>query len=223
MIPNILVIEDDKDIRNYLKNFLTENDLAVHVEEKGIAGLDFLKKSEPDLLLLDLGLPDIEGESVCIEIKKNHPDIPVIVLTAKGSVEEKIHGLNLGAADYITKPFIAEELLARIKVQLRNKIPSRTKIKIESLELDSRKVEVSRSGRKIDLTPQEFKLLEYLMNNKGTVLTREMILNRIWQYSPDIESRVVDVYVGYLRKKIDKGFKKKLIHSVRGFGYSVHE
>ncbi len=221
MIPNILVIEDDKDIGQYLKDFLTENDYSVHVEQKGASGIEYFKKHEPDLVLLDLGLPDMEGESVCKEIKKEYSDIPVIILTAKNSVPDKVNGLNIGADDYVTKPFVADELLARIKVRLRAKVPSESKIKIDDLELDPKKIRVKRGEKIISLTPQEFKLLEYLMNNKDIVLTRETILNRIWRYSPDVESRVVDVYVGYLRKKVDGGFKKKLIHSIRGFGYSI--
>ncbi len=223
MIPNILVIEDDKDIGQYLKDFLTENDYSVHVEEKGVAGLAYFKNHEPDLVLLDLGLPDMEGSSVCEEIKKTDSDTPVIILTARDSVPDKVKGLNIGADDYITKPFVAEELLARIKARLRAKVPGDSKIKIADLVLDPKKFQVKRGDKLISVTPQEFKLLEYLMTNEGMVLTREAILNRIWRYSPDVESRVVDVYVGYLRKKIDDSFDKKLIHSVRGFGYSISE
>ncbi len=223
MIPKILVIEDDRDIREYLKEFLTENNFSVHAEEKGIPGLEYLKKKEPDLVLLDLGLPDIDGESVCIEIRKNYPEIPVIILTAKNSVDDKVKALNVGADDYVTKPFVADELLARVHARLRNKLPNNSKVTIGDLELDSKKIQVKRGEKQITLTPQEFKLLEYLMRNKGMVLTREMILNRIWQYSDDVESRVVDVYIGYLRRKIDTGFDKKVIQSVRGFGYTINE
>ncbi len=223
MIPKILVIEDDRDIREYLKEFLTENNFSVHAEEKGIPGLEYLKKKEPDLVLLDLGLPDIDGESVCIEIRKNYPEIPVIILTAKNSVDDKVKALNVGADDYVTKPFVADELLARVHARLRNKLPNNSKVTIGDIELDSKKIQVKRGEKQIVLTPQEFKLLEYLMRNKGMVLTREMILNRIWQYSDDVESRVVDVYIGYLRRKIDTGFDKKVIQSVRGFGYTINE
>src|SRR5258708_3058157 len=223
MIPKILVIEDDCVIREYLKEFLTENNFSVHTEGQGIPGLEYLKKKEPDLVLLDLGLPDIDGESICMEIGKNYPEIPVIILTAKNSLDDKIKGLNIGADDYVTKPFIADELLARIKARLRTKLPNNSKIKIADLELDSKKIQIKRGEKEIVLTPQEFKLLEYLMINKDVVLTREMILNRIWKYSDEVESRVVDVYIGYLRKKIDGDFKKKLIKSIRGFGYTINE
>src|SRR5260221_685724 len=130
MIPNILVIEDDKDIGQYLKDFLIENSYSVHVEEKGASGIEYFKNHEPDLVLLDLGLPDMEGVSVCEEIKKIEPDIPVIILTARSSTPDKVKGLNVGADDYITKPFVADELMARIKARLRSKVPADSKIKI---------------------------------------------------------------------------------------------
>jgi DNA-binding response OmpR family regulator len=130
----------------------------------------------------------------------------------------------LGADDYVTKPFVADELLARITARLRNQSSVKdNKLVVGDLVLDNKTFEVQRGETSIQLTPQEFKLLEYLMNNKGRILTREMILNRVWLYSPDIETRVVDVYMGYLRKKIDQDFDKKLLHSVRGFGYMIKD
>src|SRR5258708_4543677 len=150
MVPSILVIEDDRDIREYLKDYLTENDLSVHLEEKGVSGLEYFKKHEPDLVLLDLGLPDIDGESVCAQMKKDYPEIPVVILTAKNSVPDKIKGLNIGADDYITKPFVADELLARIKARLRSRIPGEAKIKIADLELDPKKIQVKRGEKLIE-------------------------------------------------------------------------
>lgn len=223
MTPYILVIEDDRDFQSYLKDLLTENGYSVKVASKGIIGLNLIGQLEPDLVILDLNLPDMNGEGVCLEIKKKYPELQVIMLTGKDTISDKIQGLKMGADDYITKPFIAEEFLARVAARLRNKTKTQTKIVVDDLEVDSKKFQVKRGDKLISLTPQEFKLLEYLISNKDVVLTREMILNRIWIYSPDIESRVVDVYIGYLRKKIDSGFKKKLIHSIRGFGYTIRD
>jgi len=149
------------------------------------------------------------------------PSLPIIILTAKNAISEKIEGFNLGADDYITKPIIPEEFLARVHARLRRETDNKTVIKISDLELDNKKVEVKRAGKLINLTPHEFKLLQYLMSNKGIVLSRERILNQIWSYSYEVESRVVDVYMGYLRKKIDGGYKNKLIHTIRGFGYTI--
>lgn len=223
MTPSILVVEDDKDFQEYIKNLLIKNGYSVQVASKGISAINMVSKLEPDLVILDLNLPDIHGESVCAELRKEHRSLPIIILTSKDKISERVQGLNLGADDYITKPFVADEFLARIKARLRQQTNTYSKVRIADLELDSKKVQVKRGGKVIKLTPHEFKLLEYLIHNKGLVLTREMILNRIWAYSLNVESRVVDVYMGYLRKKIDSGFKKKLIHSVRGFGYTVKD
>ncbi len=224
MLNNILIIEDDSGLQKYLKEFLIDNGFTANIAGDGVTALRIIKKSPPDLAILDLGLPDMTGESVCLEIRKNYPNLPVIILTAKDTVADVVAGLNLGADDYVTKPFVADELLARITARLRNQNTSKdNKLTVADLELDNKTFEVSRNGTQIQLTPQEFKLLEYLMNNKGRILTREMILNRVWLYSPDIETRVVDVYMGYLRKKIDQDFEKKLLHSVRGFGYMIKD
>lgn len=223
MLKKILVVEDDSALQKYLKELLLDNQYSIQVASDGIAALNTIAKLPPDLMILDLGLPNMSGESVCQEVRKKYPDLPVIILTAKDSVSDIVQGLNLGADDYITKPFVADELLARIKARLRSNGTTDTKLKIADLELDDKALEVKRDGQAIQLTPQEFKLLEYLMHNKGRILTREMILNRVWLYSQDIETRVVDVYMGYLRKKIDQPYKKKLLQSVRGFGYMIKE
>jgi two-component system OmpR family response regulator len=223
MVYSVLIVEDDLGVQKYLRELLLDNGYSVQTASDGITALDMIKTSAPDLVILDLNLPNMRGETVCAEIRKNYPELRVIILTAKDSVNDIVQGLNLGADDYITKPFIADEFLARIKARLRRKDQKSTMLKVDDLELNDKTLEVIRDGQPISLTPQEFKLLQYLMNNKGQILTREMILNRIWMYSPDIETRVVDVYMGYLRKKIDKNFKKKLLHSVRGFGYMIKE
>ena len=223
MVKRILVIEDELDIRNFLKELLIDEGYTVQTAEDGIEGLTLLKKAEPDLVVLDLGLPKMSGESVLVEIRKKYPHIPVIIVTAWDTTPDIIRGLSMGADDYIPKPFNADELLARIKARLRAVNHDEEKIQLGDLVLDPKSFDVQRDGVSIPLTPQEFKLLHYLMINKGNVLTRDMILNRIWPNSPDVETRVVDVYVGYLRKKIDNGRNHKFIHSVRGFGYTVKE
>lgn len=223
MNRTILIVEDDLSIQNFLRELLLDNGFSVQAAEDGITALTLIEKFSPDLVVLDLGLPKMSGETVCAEIRKRFPETPIIILTAKDTTADIVSGLNLGADDYMTKPFNADEFLARVKARLRSQGMDEARIKVADLELDPKTLEVKRGKRSLQLTPQEFRLLLYLMNNKSRVLTRDMILNRIWPYSPDIETRVVDVYVGYLRKKIDAGFSKKLIHSVRGFGYTIKD
>lgn len=223
MLNTILIIEDDEGIRQFLKEVLLENRYSVRDASTGLKGLEITEKIQPDLVLLDLMLPDITGEEVCRKIKALLPGTSVIILTAKDTTSDVVHGLDLGADDYITKPFTSEELLARIKARLRGNNTNKSELSVADLVLNQKTLEVKRGKETISLTPQEFKLLEYLMANKGTVLTREMILNKIWQYSPDVETRVVDVYMSYLRKKVDKDHANKLIHSARGFGYIIKE
>ena len=221
MVTKILLIEDDSGLQQYLQELLLDNGFSIDLAGTGSEALKSLENKKPDLILLDLGLPDIDGETVCKEARKKHPETPVIILTARDSVNDVVHGLNLGADDYVTKPFVADELLARINARLRTSNQSDSVLTVEDLTLNKSSMEVARDGKSITLTPTEFKLLEYLMSNKGRILTREMILNRVWLYSEDVETRVVDVYMGYLRKKVDGSSDKKLIHSVRGFGYTI--
>lgn len=221
MLKKILLVEDEKDIRDSLKKSLTENNYLVETAEDGAAALMMVDKISPDMVILDLGLPKISGESVLQEIKKNYPNMPIIILSAKSTTSDIVSGLNLGADNYIAKPFMIEELLARIRAQFKTMGNDIIKLKVADLELDNDSKEVRRAGKLIQLTPKEFELLYHLMSNVGRVLSRETILNKVWLYSPDIESRVVDVYIGYLRRKIDHRQKKKLIVSIRGFGYSI--
>lgn len=223
MTNKLLVVEDDQGLQTYLKELLLDNGYVVDTASDGVMALNAIKKSPPDLVILDLGLPNMSGEAVCGEIRKKYPQVKVIILTAKDGVSDIVEGLNLGADDYVTKPFIADELLARIKARLRSVQGNETTLTLADLTLNTETLEVKRGETMIQLTPQEFKLLHYLMSNKGRILTREMILNRIWMYSSDVETRVVDVYMGYLRKKVDNNFPQKLIHSVRGFGYVMKE
>ncbi len=223
MNSTILVVEDDSGLQKYLKELLLDNGYSVQTASDGVSALNSIEKLKPDLVVLDLGLPNMSGEAVCMEIRKKYPDLRVIILTAKDGVADIVHGLSLGADDYMTKPFIADEFLARIKARIRYTQGNEDKLEVADLSLDNKTLEVIRDKKPIQLTPQEFKLLQYLMSNQGRVLTREMILNRVWLYSPDIETRVVDVYMGYLRNKIDADKKKKLLHSVRGFGYMIKD
>lgn len=223
MNHTLLIIEDTADLREYLTGVLADQGYTVLAAEDGTVALKLFEKVSPDLVILDLGLPTISGETVCKEIKRISPQTQVLVLTAKHTVDDVTATLNLGADDYMAKPFEVDELLARIRARLRGSGPTETVLRANGLMLDTEKVEVSRDGKNIQLTPLEFKLLEYLLANKGRVLTRDMILARVWSSSPDIETRVVDVYMGYLRKKIDKNFDRPLLHSVRGFGYMIKE
>ena|SRR3990167_2253471 len=223
MVNSILIVEDEEELREYLTDILLDSGFSVTAVDDGSAAIHAVEKKQPDLVLLDLGLPSVSGEAVCREIRKNYPDLPVIILTARSDKADIVKGLNLGADDYMTKPFEKNELLARINARLRHVSSGDAILKVGNLTLDPKTFEVKRRNRKIHLSPQEYKLLEYLMRNKGRIVTREMILNRIWLYSPDIETRVVDVYIGYLRRKIEENDKKRIIHSTRGFGYMIQD
>lgn len=223
MQNTILIVEDEAELQTYLKQSLEENDFVVQTASDGIKALNKISHSEPDLVLLDLGLPNMTGESVCLEIRKKYPNLKVIILSARNDTLDIVKGLNLGADDYITKPFTLEELMARINARLRSNSSNNVIKKAADLELNQETHEVKRGKTLIDLSPTEFRLLEYFIINKGKVLTREMILSKIWSASPDIETRSVDIYVGYLRKKVDGNSNVKLIKSIRGFGYILKE
>jgi DNA-binding response OmpR family regulator len=222
MLNTILIVEDDTALQRYLKDYLTETGYSVKTFSRGSEVLKKINDIRPDLIVLDLNLPDLRGESLCAEIKKDFSDLPIIVLTGKTNMSDKLNAFQLGADDYVTKPFDAEELLARIKVQLKSNTSSNV-LKVGDLAMNKDSMEVTRGSKRVYLTPQEYKLLEVLIANKNKVLSRETLLNKIWPNSFEIESRVVDVYISYLRKKIDTGFKKKLIFSSRGFGYSLKD
>lgn len=222
MSKTILVIEDDADLRLLIKDLLKEDRYSVYSASTGAKGKNLFEKVNPDLVILDLKLPDINGESIREYIKDITPEKPIIILTAKDSPSDIAKNLNAGADDYITKPFATEELLARIKARLREKNDNNI-LKAQNLVLDTEKIKVQRNGKEIDLTQTEFNLLKFLLKNKNKVLTRNMILSHVWNATPDIQTRVVDVYIGYLRKKIGRKGKGKLIHSKRGFGYYIKD
>jgi two-component system response regulator MprA len=223
MNQHILIVEDDRDLAEAIRDLLQIEGYLVKIASDGAQALQSIQRTEPDLLLLDLGLPNITGEAVCREVKKQYPDIPIVMLTGKSSSSDVVHGLSVGADDYVTKPFETQELIARVKARLRKNQPDDARYTVDDLVLDTKTLTVKRGATELSLSPQEYKILSYLMANKERVLTREMILSRLWRNNPDIETRVVDVYIGYLRKKIDYGRQKQLIRSVRGFGYKISD
>lgn len=221
MQATILVIDDDVTIGRFLQEMLNEHGYTTYGATSASTGLAALEKYQPDLVLLDLQLPDIDGESVCQEVKKKYPDTKIIMVTGKRSADDIARGLGVGADDYVTKPLQTTELLARIEARLRA-TPARSDVlRVGDLTMNVRTHEVQLAGEAIALSAQEFKLLHFLMTNPKRVLTRDAIITRIWGMTPEIETRVVDVYIGYLRKKIDRDAHQKYIRSIRGFGYML--
>lgn len=218
----ILVIEDEKKIADFIKRGLKEEGYAVDSSYDGENGLFMAKTNEYDLILLDLMLPKIDGLTLCKKLRQEKITTPVIILTARDTLKDKVTGLDSGADDYITKPFAFEELLARVRATLRKKdLTQPVKLKVDDLELDLYTHKVSRAGKEIALTAKEYALLEYLMRNTGVVVTRTMISEHVWDIDFDTFTNVIDVYINYLRNKIDAGFKKKLINTIRGRGYML--
>ena len=220
----ILVIEDEKKVAGFIKKGLEEETYAVDVASDGEEGLDLGQQGQYDLIILDLMLPKIDGLEVLSRLRASKMDVPILLLTAKDAVEDKVVGLDKGADDYLTKPFAFSELVARIRVLLRRgKAETKTVLQVDGLSLDLVSHKVNRDGEEIDLTGKEFSLLEYFMRNQGKVLTRTMIAEHVWDYNFDTFTNVIDVYVNHLRKKIDKNFPKKLLHTLRGVGYIMKE
>ena len=216
----ILVIEDEKKVSNFIKKGLEEEHYAVDTVYDGEMGLYMAELNEYDLIVLDLMIPKIDGLEVLKRIRGNKNNVPILVLTAKDSVEDIVQGLDSGCDDYLTKPFEFMEFLARIRALLRReKIDKEPILKITDLTLSLVTHKVMRKGKKIELTSKEYALLEYFMRNPDKVLTRTMISEHVWDYHFDSMTNVVDVYVNYLRRKIDKGFEPKLIQTIRGVGY----
>lgn len=217
----ILIIEDEKALARLLELALTHEGYETKTEYDGIRGFANVSFYDPDLILLDIMLPGMDGIEVCQKVR-DFSYVPIIMLTAKDETIDKVAGLDCGANDYMTKPFEMEELLARIRVALRIDDNSAEHLKvlaIMDLWMDLRRHIVERSGTVVLLTKREFDLLEYMMKNRGIVLTREQILERVWGLDYEGEANVVDVYIRYLRSKIDEPFELRLIHTVRGFGY----
>jgi two-component system copper resistance phosphate regulon response regulator CusR len=220
----ILIIEDEIKTASYLKKGLAENGFVVDVAHQGEEGLDLALIYDYDLIILDVMLPQMDGWSIISEIRNNGKQTPVLFLTARDKVQDRVKGLELGADDYLIKPFAFSELLARIRVILRRgpiKLPE--KLSIADLEIDLLAHKVNRGGQPIDLTHKEFVLLSFMAQRAGQVLSRTMIAEQVWDINFDSDTNVVDVAIRRLRQKIDDPFVKKLIHTVRGVGYVVEE
>ncbi|MEK3702384.1 response regulator [Paenibacillus sp. LMG 31459] len=228
MTESILVVEDEVRIARLLQIELECEGYRVSIAGSGHQGLELYQEQQPDLLLLDVMLPGFSGIELLRRIRANDADTPVLLLTAKSSVEDKVSGLDLGANDYITKPFQIEELLARVRAALRLASGRKTAetdswLRADDLELNEATREVMRAGRRIELTPREFDLLVFLLKNKRQVLNREQIMTAVWGYDYYGDTNVVDVYIRYVRKKLTQDNQEELIHTVRGIGYVLKD
>ena len=219
----ILLVEDEKNVARFIKKGLTEEFYTVDVFVNGEEGLLMATTTGYDLIILDIMLPDMNGVELCRRIRNHNIKTPVLMLTAVDSIESKVKGLDSGADDYLTKPFAFEEFLARVRALLRRPTLMSALLKVSDLTLDPVRHEAKRGGQIIQLTWKEFALLEYLMRNKGRILSRTKIFDHIWGDDLDTSSNVVDVYISYLRDKIDKNYSPKLIQTVRNVGYVLRE
>jgi|ERR1035437_15862 heavy metal response regulator len=218
----ILVIEDEKHIANFIRQGLKENGYSVDTANDGENGYFLISTEKYDTVILDLMIPKMDGITLCKKIRSDGNKTPILILSAKDSVNDKVTGLDCGADDYLTKPFAFEELLARIRVLLRkNSGKESGKLQADDLIMDLHARKVTRSDKEILLTNKEFALLEYLMYNSGQVVTRTAITEHVWDMNFDADTNVVDVHINALRNKIDRQHKKKIIHTVRGSGYII--
>ncbi len=216
----ILVAEDEKDMNHIITKRLKDEGYSVDSCYDGIEVFDYLPCAEYDAIILDIMMPRMDGIQVLKKLRSENNQIPVLLLTARDSVEDRVTGLDAGADDYLVKPFAFQELLARIRVMLRKPASVKTTIyTVGNLELHTDTHQVIRGGQEIHLSAKEFSLLRYMMQNTGIVLSREKLEQHIWNYDFSGGSNVIDVYIRYLRKKIDDGFEQKLIHTIRGKGY----
>ena len=228
MKPKILLVEDEKKLADTIQSGLNENDFDVTIAYDGQEGKDLFLSNDYDLVILDINLPYINGYELCKLIRENNTQVPIILLTALNFTENKVEGFELGADDYIPKPFEFRELLARIKALLRRSDLAKSAITgsvitVADLELDLNKKEARRGDQTISLTAKEFQLLEFLLRNKDKVVSREEIAKNVWETEFDPQTNVIDVYVNFLRKKIDKNFSPKLIHTHVGLGYILRD
>jgi heavy metal response regulator len=221
---HILLVEDETKVARFIKRGLEAAHYSVDVERDGEAGLQKLAEGDYDLVILDVMLPKLDGFGVMQAIRQQKMKIPILLLTARVTVADKVMGLDLGADDYLTKPFAFEELLARVRALLRRgSVSGPAVLAVADLKLDPVSREVTRGGKRIDLTPKEFALLEFLLRRREHILSRAVIAQHVWGVDYDTFTNVIDVYVNYLRKKIDGDSDVKLIHTVRGVGYVLKE
>jgi len=221
----LLLVEDEHKIAHSLKKGLEQDTYIVDLAYEGNTGLDLALSEAYDVIILDRMLPAMDGLEIVEKLRNHHIHTPVIMLTAKGQLHDRVEGLNKGADDYLVKPFAYTELLARIQALSRRQPAVVSNIlSLDSLILNTTTFEVSRSNTTLQLTKREFSLLEYLLRHKATILTKDKIIEDVWDYDTDILPNTIEVYIGYLRQKIDRAFprEKPLIHTVRGFGYSLH-
>jgi len=220
----ILVVEDEKKVASFIKRGLEEEGYEVDLAADGAQGLDMIKGGSYSLILMDLMLPKLDGLQVIRQMRDLDIRTPVLCLTAKDKVDDVVAGLDSGSDDYLAKPFAFAELLARVRALIRRGTADRgAELTFSDLRLDPVTHKVWRSDKEIDLTSKEYALLEYMMRNPNQTLTRSMIAEHVWDYTFDSFTNIIDVYVNYLRKKIDRDFDKKLIHTVRGVGYVLKE
>jgi DNA-binding response OmpR family regulator len=219
----ILVVEDEKKVASFIKKGLQQEGYAVDAVHDGQEALQSATAFDYDLIVLDLMLPKRLGLDVLRELRSKKPSLPVLVLTAKGALEDKVAGLDAGADDYLIKPFAFAELSARIRALLRRGTQENTRLQIADLEIDSGARQVRRGGQVIDLKMKEYALLEFLLRNANRAVTRTMIVEHVWDIHFDSVSNVVDVHINSLRNKIDKGFHPPLIHTIRGVGYMLSD
>jgi two-component system copper resistance phosphate regulon response regulator CusR len=218
----VLIVEDEPKLAAFVKRGLVAERYAVDTIPDGATGLEYVETYPYDLIILDLMLPALSGEDLLQRIRRRNTCVPVLVLTAKDTVQDKVRLFDVGADDYLTKPFAFAELLVRVKALLRRGPVNRSStLRVGELELDRLTQQVKRAGKRIDLTAKEYSLLEYLMQNADRVLSRNMIIEHVWDQSFDGITNIVDVYVGHLRSKVDDGFQTKMLRTIRGTGYMI--
>lgn len=220
---HILVVEDERHLAIVLRRVFTEERYAVDIANDGSAGYDLAARNSYELVILDLMLPGMDGLEVCRRLREDRISVPILILTARDAVEDRVKGLKLGADDYLVKPFAMEELLARVEALLRRAtvLETSTQLQVGDLSLDLLRHEANRGVGVIELTAKEFSLLEYLMRHPGQVLTRMQILDHVWFDDFERNSNIVDIYIHYLRDKVDRNFAQPLIKTMRGVGYKI--